>query len=157
MIGRSILIRAILYQALGDDERLTVNVRPNGYGHFREAPDGLKRIAAEAEDGDWFVAAWGHAGARWYLRQSEANSEASIFDKVQLLIAATHHFQISRSCKHHFLEAYIFKGLSAANSKITGWWRGSRLGAISFLAPAAIFRGGQFYGFRASQKNWGRQ
>ena len=53
-----------------------------------------------------------------------------------------------------WLEAYIFSLLTAANTQVTGWWRGVRPVLVSLVAAAACLFGVKSYGFAGAHEGW---
>ena len=62
----------------------------------------------------------------------------------QLLVTAT------TQSRRTFLEAYIFKFLTAANTQVAGWF-GRQLGLVSFLASVAEYNGVNYYGYMVAE------
>ena len=139
VMGRVVSMRVSLRQASGGEMQLKVHARPARVENNRKSLDGLTRIAGESPEFDCFGAAWRHANARCLPWQSEANREAVTFEEDRLLVAGTlvgAECEVSRSFNLSVVEAYIFKISAAANTQITGRWRGRRLRLISFPASA---------------------
>ena len=63
--------------------------------------------------------------------------------------------QVSREASMRDLELRIFGLVSAANTLITGWWKGRQLGLIRFLAAAARHNGAVFSSNGVSHRAWG--
>ena len=148
-------MRPSVRRALEADERLKVYARLDSYEGSQKALEGLKLMAGEAPESDWFRAA---QRARWHLCQSDANNEAFASEEDQPSVAATlavAEFQVSLSYEKRFLKAYISKILTEANTQITGWRCGRQLGLISFLASAAVYSGVPFDVFMVAQKGRG--
>ena len=111
-----------------EDGRIKAHARPSSLEDNQKALDEPERIAKEAPD---------FANARWHVWQSEATKEAYVVAEYQLLVAATlfaAEFEVSRSLDTSVAEAYIFKVIMAADTRITGYAK--RRDPISFVAAA---------------------
>ena len=124
---RAPVVCAGLLRAIGDDQELKNTAGSGSREGAVRAFEELEKCRIAATSPDDYTAVWGHADARRYLWQSEANREAFACTEDRPMISATMAVaELPVSCNFDPLsaEASSFEVWAAANAQVSVWWEG---------------------------------